>query len=133
MPNFFGKVFATSWKIILKEKPLQLIAVTDIGFFGALAFQNPEDWQGKALSLAGDEISYPQMARIFKEETGKDVPLTFEFLCSVMMYFVRELGNMFRWFNVQGYGADIVELRKLNPDLKDFKNWLNTESGWKKV
>ncbi len=34
VPGFFGKVFSTSWKITLpKDKPLQLVATSDIGYF----------------------------------------------------------------------------------------------------
>ncbi|KAJ5744527.1 hypothetical protein N7533_009397, partial [Penicillium manginii] len=52
-PDFFGKVFATSFKMAPKGKPLQMVATDDIGFFGAEAFAHPEAYQNKSLSLAG--------------------------------------------------------------------------------
>ena len=129
-PNFFGSVFATSWKIALRGKPLQLISVTDIGFFGAHAFLRPDEYKNRPLSLAGDELTYDEMARIFKRVTGKDVPLTYGFLTRLLMWAFKELGFMFRWFYDCGYKADIPALRKIHPGLKDFEAWLETESGF---
>ncbi|PYH84662.1 NAD(P)-binding protein [Aspergillus uvarum CBS 121591] len=130
-PDYFGRVFATAWQMSLKGKPLQLIATSDIGFFAAQAFLHPEQSQGQAFSLAGDELTYEQMATIFKQKTGQDVPTTFRIPVKLMMMAVKELGVMFRWFYDEGYGADIEALRKLNPDLKNFGTWLETESGFR--
>lgn len=131
-PDFMGKVFATSWRAMLKDKPLQIIATSDIGFFAAEAFTSPDAFQGKAISLAGDELTFRQMAEIFKKKIGRDVPTTFEWPCRILMAMVAELGTMFRWFAAEGYGADIEALRKMNPQLKDFGTWLETESQFRK-
>ncbi|KAJ5643372.1 uncharacterized protein N7484_005879 [Penicillium longicatenatum] len=129
-PDFFGKVFATSWKDVVKEKPLQVIAVADIGFFAAQAFLHPEEWANKSLSLAGDDLTFEEMAKIFKAKTGRDVPLTFSFVCSSLLWMMKDFGYMFRWFHDSGYGADISTLKKMHPELKDFETWLVTESGF---
>ncbi|KOC13432.1 nmrA-like family protein [Aspergillus flavus AF70] len=121
-PDFFGSVFTTSWEIVLRGKPLQLISVTDIGFFGAQAFLHPDEYKYRALSLTGDELSYDEMARIFKRVTGKDVPLTYGFLARLLMWAFKELGVMFRWFHDSGYKADVRALRKLHPGLKNFES-----------
>ncbi|KAI2780440.1 nucleoside-diphosphate-sugar epimerase family protein [Daldinia loculata] len=131
-PNFFGKVFTTSWKITLKkDQKLQLVATSDIGFFAAETFRNPEEWKGKKLSLAGDELTYDQFATIFKQKTGNDLPTTYHFIAAIIMWMTKELGYMFRWFRDVGYGADIAALRNMHPDLKDFGTWLETESKFK--
>ncbi|KAL4951309.1 hypothetical protein BDW69DRAFT_170333 [Aspergillus filifer] len=56
--GFFGKVFATSYKMALRGKPLQHIATSDIGYFAAEGLLNPDVWAGRGLSLAGDELTY---------------------------------------------------------------------------
>lgn len=132
-PDFYGKVFTTSWKVTVKGKPLQLISTRDIGFFGAKAFLFPEEHKGKALSLAGDELTFKQMAEIFKSETGKNVPMTFEFVSRILMSMMKDLGYMFQWFYDVGYAANISELRKIHPGLKDFKTWLQEDSGFKEI
>lgn len=129
-PNFFGKVFATAWKIAVKEKPLQLISVRDIGFIGAQAFMHPEEYRNKGLSLAGDELTFDEMAKIFKDKTGQDVPLTFGFIAKGLMWFMKDLGYMFQWFYDSGYAADVAALKKIHPGLKDFAGWLEQESGF---
>lgn len=129
-PDFFGKVFATSWKIGVKEKPLQVISVTDIGFFGAQAFLAPEQYKNKCLSLAGDELSFDEMARIFRAKCGRDVPLTFNFVSRILFWMMKDLGLMFQWFYDSGYGADIEALRKIRPELQNFESWLENESGF---
>ncbi|KAJ5295255.1 hypothetical protein N7508_010076 [Penicillium antarcticum] len=126
--DYFGKVFTTAWQMTLKGKPLQLIATSDIGFFGAAAFMNPEAWKNHALSLAGDELTFEAMSEIFERETGKKVPTTFRLPVWLMMAAVKEFGVMFRWFYDEGYGADIETLKGTNPGLKDFGTWLKSES-----
>ncbi|KAI1453185.1 NAD(P)-binding protein [Annulohypoxylon moriforme] len=132
VPGFTGKVFSTSWKINLdRNQKLQLIATSDIGFFAAEAFIKSEEYKNKKLSLAGDELTYDQFATIFKQKTGDELPTTFHFVAAFINWMVKELGYMFRWFHKVGYGADIASLRKLNPDMKDFGTWLETESQFK--
>lgn len=130
--DFFGKVFATAWSMALKGKSLQLVATSDIGFFAARAFVDPGEFRGRSLSLAGDELTYDQMATTFKRKVGRDVPTTFRFPVWLMMRAVKELGVMFQWFHDEGYGADVAALRKMNPGLKDFGMWLETESAFRK-
>ena len=127
-PDYFGKVFTTAWQMTLKDKPLQLIATSDIGFFAAAAFMNPEDSKNHAFSLAGDELTFEQMSEIFKKLTGKDVPTTFRIPIWLMMAAVKEIGVMFKWFREEGYGADIPAMKKLHPGLKTFEDWLKEDS-----
>lgn len=131
-PGFFGKVFATSFQMSLKGKPLQLIATDDIGFFGAEAFSHPEKYQNKGLSLAGDELTYDQFAEIFQQKTGEPIPTTYTFLASVILMSMKDMGYMFQWFYDSGYKADISELKKINPNLKDFGTWLEKDSEFAK-
>jgi len=125
--DFMGKGFATMIRISLKEKPLQLIAVSDIGVFAAKSFEKPEEFKGKAISLAGADLTFDQINEIFKEKTGADVPTTFGFLGSAILWGVKEVGTMFQWFYTDGYGADIADLKKIHPGLLDLGAWLGKE------
>lgn len=132
VPGFMGKVFATTYKMALKGKPLQMIATDDIGFFGAEAFAHPEQYQNKSLSLAGDELTYDQFAQIFQQKTGQPISTTYQFICSILMWVIKDMGYMFKWFHDVGYKADIAELKKINPELKDFATWLEKDSEFAK-
>lgn len=123
--GFVGKVFTTSWKLVVK-KPLQLIATDDIGFFGAKAFLEPVTYSGQAISLAGDELTYEEMVDIFKRKTGSAPPLTFNFLARLVLWISKEMGTMFAFFEREGYGADVKELRQTHPGLQNLSTWLET-------
>ncbi|KAF2621121.1 NAD(P)-binding protein [Macroventuria anomochaeta] len=129
VPGFLGKVFSTSWEMTLKkEQTLQLVAISDIGFFAAEAFAKPDEYKGRKISLAGDELTYTQFKTIFAEKTGQSLPTTFRFLAGAINTMIKDLGYMFKWFRDVGFGVDIPVLKQMNPELKDFATWLETES-----
>lgn len=129
VPGFLGKVFSTSWEMTLKkEQTLQLVATSDIGFFAAKAFMEPDEYKNKKITIAGDELTYDQFKDIFEKKTGQSMPTTFRPIAATINWMVKDLGYMFKWFRNVGYGADIPNLRKVNPELKDFATWLEKES-----
>ncbi|KAE8167822.1 nmrA-like family protein [Aspergillus tamarii] len=131
-PDFFGKVFATCFKMALKGKKLQMVATSDIGHFGADAFLNPDQYKGRGVSLAGDELSFEEMERVFVQKRGESLPMAFRPVCSLFMAMMKDMGYMFRWFHEEGYGADVRALKEVHPDMKDFGTWLEMESGFAK-
>ncbi|KAI0595741.1 hypothetical protein F4775DRAFT_604535 [Biscogniauxia sp. FL1348] len=122
--GFAGKVFAAAWKVAVRSRPLQLVATADIGAFAAKAFAAPQEWNGKCVSLAGDELTYEQMASVFRQKTGSEAPLTWGIVARLLLWLSKEMGTMFDFFEKEGYGADVEELRKIHPDLQDLGTWL---------
>jgi hypothetical protein len=131
-PGFPTKVFFAALRESLGDKSLQLISAQDIGIFAAQAFSSPQDYSHKAMALAGDDITFQQLDDAFKKVTGSGSGATFGFLGKGLLWGVRELGVMMEWFRTDGYGADIDMLRSKNPQLLDFRSWLETKSGWAK-
>lgn len=130
--DFAGKAMASSWQMTLKDKPMQLIATKDIGWFAANAFQYPEEHAGRYLSLAGDSLTFKQANTIFKTKTGNDMPTTFALVAHLGMHFVKEVGAIFKWLKNVGNDANVEECRRMNPSLLDFGTWLETESQFRK-
>ncbi|MEV1079322.1 NmrA/HSCARG family protein [Streptomyces sp. NPDC050211] len=97
------------------DKPMQLIAGDDIGFFAAAAFNDPQKYIGRQIELAGDEVTFPEVAEIYERVTG--TPTRFEALP------IEE--RMFEWFAEEGYEADIPTLRRLHPALMSFEDFLS--------
>ena len=128
-PNFMGKIFATMLKISLKSKPLAFIATSDIGFFAAQALLRPEspDYRNQAISLAGDDLTFQQINANFQEKVGYPVPTTFEFLAHFIKWMVSDFRTMLKWMDEEGYEVDIARLKRLNPRLKSFGDWLEKE------
>lgn len=132
IPGLIGKVFATSFEMSLKkDQKLQFIATSDIGYFAAQAFLKPEEFKGRQMALAGDELTYDQFRSEFERTTGQPLPTTYWFVTRMIHWLSKELGYMFRWFRNVGFGADIAALKKMNPGLKNFKTWLKEESQFK--
>jgi uncharacterized protein YbjT (DUF2867 family) len=127
-PGFFGRVFATIWRTLVKEKTFQLVATKDIGIFASLAFLDPEKFNHKAIGLAGDEISYAQANEIFKSKTGLDMPESWEITATGILTMLPEVRDMFNWFYTDGYAADIKALKELHPSLMSWSDWLEKES-----
>lgn len=129
-PGFFGKAFSTIYDISLRKKPLQLIAPSDIGVFAAAAFMKPDEYKNRAISLAGDDLTFSQFSQIFETKTGQPLPQTYRFVAWILTKLSAEMGKMFSWFYTHGYSVDIEGLRKIHPGLKSFGDWLETESSW---
>ncbi|TME12030.1 MAG: hypothetical protein E6I80_04480 [Chloroflexi bacterium] len=115
------------------DKPYQTIAVDDIGAFVALAFDRPKEFIGQALEIAGSELTNPQAAEVFSRVLGK--PVEFEELPMPVVQSVlgEEYYQMYRWFNEEGFKADIAELRRRYPEVHQhtLEEWLRSE-GWHK-
>lgn len=130
-PDFPGKMFSTAWKITLgNKKPLQLISSHDCGVFAAQAFLRPEEYKNKAFSIATDELTYEQADLIFKKKVGNYMPTTFGTLANFGLWAIKDLGMMFKWFQDDGFGADIKACREMQPGLLGFEEWIEKKSAF---
>ncbi|MGH2568024.1 MAG: NmrA/HSCARG family protein, partial [Bacteroidota bacterium] len=96
------------------EKTLQLVAVEDIGAFVAIAFRKPEEFLGKTIEFAGDELTEPQMAETFSRVIGRPVSVQQPWLPEGQEPTPEQIA-MLKFFNGEGYDADIAGLRKIYP------------------
>lgn len=133
--DFLGKGFVSMWRLNGDDSKIHFVSTKDIGKVAADAFlkADTEQYRNKAVSLAGDEISLRDFERVFAEETGKQLPETLGLVARGLKWALNEqLGIMFNWFRTDGFGVDVAATKKTYPYLKDFRQWLNTESAWKK-
>jgi uncharacterized protein YbjT (DUF2867 family) len=131
-PGFFCSVFTAMWDAALSPTTkLQLVSVRDIGLFASKALRQPERWAGKAVSLAGDELTLEETKERFRKVTGRELPQAWRIVGKGMLWAIKELGDMFRFFEEEGYDADIAALSAEEPNLQDFETWLKESSQWK--
>ena len=121
-PVFFMENFLSPWlkpgilegKLrlpIAAETGLQLIALEDIGKFGALAFKEHDRMNGVELDIAGDRRTMPETAGIISLALDKKV--VFERVPIEEMRKVnQDLAIMFEWFDRVGYNVDIDAVGK---------------------
>ena len=121
-PVFFMENFLAPWfkpaidqgKLTVGIKPatvLQMIAVEDIGKYGAWAFDNYRKLNGRAIDIAGDAKTMPETARIIAEAAGRKV----EFVptpIEEVRKFSEDFAIMLEWFDAVGYDADIEAMAR---------------------
>jgi uncharacterized protein YbjT (DUF2867 family) len=103
------------------HKPLQMIAADDIGAFARIAFEDPGMYLGKAIEIAGDELTEMQMA----EELGQSLSRSIDVVPDEDPPMFPDVAMMNAWFNSDGFEADIPALREIYPQLATLKGWLN--------
>jgi uncharacterized protein YbjT (DUF2867 family) len=94
------------------EKALQMVAVRDIAAFAAAAFGSPDRFLGRELDLAGDALTFPQVAAMLSDAMGHKV--TFRRIPDdrAEKAVGPDFAAMYRWFNEQGYSVDIAALQR---------------------
>jgi uncharacterized protein YbjT (DUF2867 family) len=119
-PVFFMENFLMPWfkpgldegKLTVGIKPttvLQMIAVRDIGKYGAWAFDNHQALNGRAIDIAGDAQTMPETARIIGAAAGRKIefaPTPFEEVRKSS----EDFAIMLEWFDAVGYDANIKRL-----------------------
>ena len=121
-PAFFMENFLTSWfkpaldqgKLTVGIKPttvLQMIAVEDIGKYGAWAFDNYQKFNGRAIDIAGDAKTMPQTAKIIGKAAGRKIEFAPTPIEEVRK-FSEDFAIMLEWFDAVGYNADITGMAK---------------------
>ena len=131
--DIHGKGFARMWEQ-MGTKKLQFVATGDIGWFAAQSFMRPDEHRNLALTLAGDELTQAEADVLFKAAVGLPMPLAPCPVASAVKFFLKgTVGDMFRWFESEGYGGDVQACRRAYPQMKDFKAWIEENKGqWTK-
>jgi uncharacterized protein YbjT (DUF2867 family) len=102
---------------------LQMIAVDDIGWFGARAFADAEALNRREIDLAGDVRTMPETAEVLTEALGRPIAFAQTPIEQVRQY-SKDTAVMLEWFDRVGYSADIAGLeREFGRALTKFPDW----------
>ena len=102
---------------------LQMIAVDDIGWFGARAFTAAAALNRREIDLAGDVRTMPEAAEILTEALGQPIAFAQTPIEQVRQY-SKEMALMLQWFERVGYSADIAGLeREFGRALTKLPDW----------
>jgi uncharacterized protein YbjT (DUF2867 family) len=109
------------------ERKLAMVALRDIGEFGAEAFIRPKDFLGQAIDLAGDELTIPEAATLLKKAMERPIRFQEFPLDQAEGEMGHDFATMFRWFNDVGYTINIPALKqKFGIPLTTFPEWIRT-------
>ena len=111
------------------DKLFQQINAEDIGAFAALAFENPDEWLGREVDLAGDELTMPEIAETMSQVTSRKINYYQVPWDQFREQMGKEYAVMYEWFNEVGYEADILALRREHPELITLEQYLRGH-GW---
>ena len=109
------------------DKKLAMVALRDIGEFGAAAFMRPNDFLGQAIDLAGDELTMPEVAAHLSKVPGRSIQFRGLPLEQAEAAMGHDLATMFRWFNEVGYQINVAALKQtFGIPLTMFAEWIKT-------
>jgi uncharacterized protein YbjT (DUF2867 family) len=102
---------------------LQMIAVDDIGWFGARAFTHAAGLDGRALDIAGDVRTMPEAAALLAAALRRPITFTQTSIDQVRQY-SEDTALMLEWFERVGYDADIAGLeQEFGRSLTKLPDW----------
>eukprot|EP00741_Cyanophora_paradoxa_P012974 tig00020660_g12530.t1 len=114
------------------QRPFYMFSVDDLGGIVAKVFERPDEYVGKAIGVAGDFLSGPQLVRVFMNVTGKAAryeEITYESLRTSGIPGASEKADIFRFFEEFPVQRDIVASRMIYPQLMTWRKWLR-KSGY---
>jgi uncharacterized protein YbjT (DUF2867 family) len=108
---------------------LQMIAVDDIGWFGARAFTDAAALNRREIDLAGDIRTMPEAAEILTEALGRPIAFSQTPMEQVRQY-SKDTALMLEWFERVGYSADIAGLEhEFGRALTKLPDWVRHHAG----
>jgi uncharacterized protein YbjT (DUF2867 family) len=117
------------------DKPLAGVAADDIGKTAYGIFARGAEFIGKTIGVAGEHLTGTEMATLLSKALSVPVrynAVTPEAFRSFGFPGAEDLGNMFQFyadFSDDVGGVRSVEIaRALNPELQDFRTWLNANA-----
>lgn len=131
MENLLSPWFLDGDKLVSTLKPetkLQMIAVEDIGTFGALAFTRAAELGGREIDLAGDAVTLPEAAATLSRELGR--PLEYlQIPIGEVRKNSEDFALMLEWFDSTGYDADIAGLaQEFGVKLLSLEAWARKQA-----
>ncbi|PAQ00375.1 NmrA/HSCARG family protein [Mesorhizobium mediterraneum] len=134
-PVAFMENFVAPWSIgalsqgthafaVPAKRPLQLVALADIGAFVATLVERRERVFGKSFDFAGDELSGEDQAKILSQAIGRPINYQ-EIPIAVARQQSEDVALMFEWFDRVGYDVDIAALHRDFPEVRwhSFADW----------
>ena len=105
------------------DTPLQLTAVHDVGRLAADALRQPRAYAGRAIELAGDELTPAQMASAFS--AAQRTPVLYKSMPAWPLWFIqRDLFSITTFLRETGYGVDMRQCKAEFPWLMPFAQFL---------
>ena len=110
------------------DRALQQISVRNIASFAALALENRDEFLGKSIDIASDELTGERAAQILSEASGRSIEYS-ETPLEQVREMSEDLALMVEWLVRVGYSADIPRLQTEFPEVgwETFEEWARSQ------
>lgn len=119
------------------DRPLAAMSVADVGRVVARIFDHPEEYLGKVVKLAGDELPASAYAEAMSKVSGAKIQYAHvprETFAALGFPGAEDLADMFEYYRllIPSREKDIAEWRALEPEIQTFDTWVaKNEAGLK--
>lgn len=127
IPGFGGKLSATLWASFVTSRPLKVVDPADIGVVTAVALldkASPLYRRNTETSVCGDELTFEQADRIFREKVGHPMERTSRWIVSAVSFLARDFGRMADVLERQGFGASVGR-GEFGVKMSNFGTWVS--------
>jgi uncharacterized protein YbjT (DUF2867 family) len=107
----------------LTTKHCKYCATYDIGRAAAIMFKNPEEWLGRSLDVIGWEGDLSQVAAALEKVGGVPVKARLAMPIILRRLLLKDLHNMFLYFEAGGPTGTPEEFKKVLPDAMSAEDW----------
>ena len=113
---------------VAPETVVQMIAVADIGKYGRLAFEEHEKLNGRAIDIAGDELTIPKAASLISAAAGRTIT-HFQVPIEEVRKVSEDFAIMLEWFDRVGYSINIaMNAEEFDIPPTTFATWASSVS-----
>jgi uncharacterized protein YbjT (DUF2867 family) len=143
-PCFFMENYLSPWflpelqqgRLAMPLSPatkLQQIALEDIGAFAAMVLERREEFLGKRIDIASDELTLPATARILSRLSGREIKYV-QLDIEQVRQANKEFALMFELYENEGTGVNVPELHRAYPAVgwHNFEQWAASRN-WRAV
>ncbi len=136
MENLLGPMFLRGLRAgalsmpLSADRPLQMVALTDLAAFVRLVLERPGEHQGRRIDLASDQLTGTEAAKTLTAVTRSAISYAETPLAAVREQ-SEDLAKMWEWFLGVGYDCDLAGLRASYPEVgwHDLRAWAR-EQDW---
>lgn len=107
----------------LTKKRMKFCATYDIGRTAAIMFNHPELWLGRSLDVIGWEGDLSEIAKALEKIGGAPVKASLAMPIFLRRMFLKDLHNMFIYFESGGPRGTSDEFKKIVPNALSAEEW----------
>ena len=130
-PDLFGRMMAGLWATMPAERKMQLVSVKDIGVVAASVLTDVKRWTGRAVGIAGDDLTFREADEVFQRLLAQDMPRIWGIPSRALRWAIEDARTSMDWFEKEGFKVDMKILKAEGFKVQNFDQWVRSSAAWK--